>query len=529
MKRLISLILSGTLLLSLCGCANSGVGSINDTEKSETVLAAEQIAKKYLEMDLEKINDGKDITISVHLGDIMPTLSETPTEEQPEVFNSTRILADAFQMIYPNVTIEWARTVDTSSTDGFLQYMTSRISSGTAPDIVSAWGSTFASRGWYYDFNEVLDEPNRFIEENEKWKDQIPEYLFNAWQVSDGLDRVVAMPLSLAAGTSTAIYYNSDLLTSLNLEVPTKWSELFTVGKALSDAGYVPYSPWGAPGSGNRKVSTTLWDVQYSLGPYYSAALGEKVDYNGDGMQSMSESFRASYEGHYFISDNDYAKDLWKQVKAKYTECLEEGYENTDYESKWLIGKVGLLEDGLWRLPSELSNTERQFEFSIAPPVAIDRDSSSYVGDLVYTEKGPYHPEPRGTYNIVMPSVEAHGGDGCLEACVAFLQFLMVPENNEMIISEMGGKAIGFLEESKVPQQLVEYFNQPFPKTPNYSWPSGFTSEGSAKMSAILELWVKGQITDNEFYKQFDAEFVKDIEDYAKQMNIDTSGYNKGF
>ena len=39
MKRLISLILSGTLLLSLCGCANSGVGSINDTEKSETVEA----------------------------------------------------------------------------------------------------------------------------------------------------------------------------------------------------------------------------------------------------------------------------------------------------------------------------------------------------------------------------------------------------------------------------------------------------------------------------------------------------------
>lgn len=527
MKKIISLALCVMLVFSLvaCGSGSGGQSTQGDKDKSETTLMAEQIAEKYLKMDLEPINDGKDITISVHLGDIMPTVSEVPSEEQPEVFNSTRILAEAFQMIYPNVTIEWARTVDSSSTDGFLQYMTSRISSGTAPDIVSAWGSTFASRGWYYDFNEVLDEPNRFIENNEQWREQIPDYLFNTWQVSDGKDRVVAMPLSLASGTSTAIYYNSDLLTSLNLKVPTKWSELFTVGEALSDAGYVPYSPY----TGNRKVTTTLWDVQYSLGPYYSAALGDKVDYNGDGMQSMSESFRASYEGYYFVSDNAYAQDLWKQVKAKYTECLEEGYENADYESKWLVGKVGLLEDGLWRLPSELSNTERQFEFSIAPPVAIDSDSSPYVGDLVYTEKGPYHPEPRGTYNIVMPSVKAHGGDGCLDACVAFLQFLMVPENNEMIISEMGGKAIGFLEESKVPQQLVEYFDQPFPKTPSYSWPSGFTSEGTAKMSAVLELWVKGQLTDAEFYKQFDAEFIKDIEDYAKQMDIDTSGYNKGF
>ena len=522
MRRTVCLLLSAALALSLAGCGAAGADTEN---KSEVTLMAEQIAEKYKKMDLEPINNGEDVTITVHLGDLIPTLSETPTEEQPEVFNSTRILAEAFQMIYPNVTVEWARTVDTSSTDGFLQYITSRISSGTAPDIVSAWGSTFASRGWFYDFNEALEEPNRFVEGNERWRDQIPEYLFTSWQVSDGLDRTVAMPLSLAAGTSTAIYYNKDLLTSLGLEAPSKWSDLFPVTKALSEAGYVPYSPWG----GNRKVTTTLWDVQYSLGPYYSAKLGDKEDYNGDGMQSMSEVFRASYEGYYFVSDNDYVKDLWNQVKAKYTQCLEVGYENSDYETKWLLGKVGLLEDGLWRLPSELSNTERQFEFEMVPPVAIDSDSSPYVDALTYTESGPYHPEPRSTFNILMPSVKAHGGDGCLEACIAFLQFLMVPENNEMIINEVGGKAIGFLEGSMVPQQLVEYFSQPFPKTPTFSWPSGFTSEGSARMSAVLELWVKGQLSDENFYQQFDAEFKKDIEDYAKQMGIDTSGYSKGF
>ena len=48
------------------------------------------------------------------------------------------------------------------------------------------------------------------------------------------------------------------------------------------------------------------------------------------------------------IGPNDYAKDLWRQVK-KICEILQEGFENIDYETKWMLGKVAILEDGLWR------------------------------------------------------------------------------------------------------------------------------------------------------------------------------------
>jgi hypothetical protein len=186
------------------------------------------------------------------------------------------------------------------------------------------------------------------------------------------------------------------------------------------------------------------------------------------------------------------------------------------------------MEDGLWRYPSELSNTDRNFQFGLIPPPAIDSNSSVYVDKLTYTEKGPYRPAPTQTFNILEPSALAHGGKANIDACVAFLQFLTVPENNNMIVTEQKGKSISFIKGSKIPVQLEEYFNQPFPKTPDFKWPGGFTSAGSAKMSAVLELWVKNKISDSEFSSKFDEEFKKDITDFISQMGIDVSGFKKG-
>lgn len=524
-KRVLSTFLLIVLIISMGACSkDKKMISTNETDQ-----VAQQIADQYKAFELPQINKGNPITIKVNLDALMPTLSETPTAEQPEVFNSTQILKKAFELIYPNVKVEWARTVDTSSGENFLQYMNVQLASKTAPDITFAWGSSFASHNWFYDYNEILDKPNPFIAGSKSWREQFPDYLFSSWTLTDAKDRVLAIPLTLAPGTATALYYNKDIFSSLKIDPPKTWEDLFSDSKILADKGYVSFSPWGGPGSGNRKVSTNIWDVQFSLGPFYAEKQKELFDYNNDGNQSQSEVFRAAYEGHYLVGSNDYAQDLWNQVKRKYKECLQEGFENSDYESKWVLGKVGLLEDGLWRFPSELSNTDRKFSFGVIPPPAIDKNSSKFVNDLQFTEKGPYHPTSGQTFNIVMPSVEAHGGEGCLEACIAFLQFLTVPENNEMIILEGKGKSIGFQKSQKIPPELNDYFSQPFPKVPNYFWPGGFTNAGNESMSRILESWVKDQISDNEFYEKFDSEFKKDIIEYAQELDIDTKGWTRGW
>lgn len=529
MKRLVSAFLVIVSCLTLMAGCQKEEPEVDPENLTGLDLVAWEIAQPYMKMNLEPINDGNPVTIKVHLGSIMPTLSSVATPEQPDVFNSTEILRKAFQYIYPNVTIEWARTVDTSDADSLLQYLTTQLSSQTAPDIIFAFGSSFADRNWLYDYRECMEQPNVFIEGSTSWKDQFPSYLFAHWSVSDARDNVVGVPLSCAAGTSTGLYYNKEIFNNLQLETPKTWEELVTVTKTLKDNGYVGFAPWGGPGSGNRKPTTQVWDIQMSLGPFYAEYQKDKIDYNGDGLQSQAEKLRAAYEGHYFVEGNPYVMDMWRQVKRKYTECLEVGYENTDYESKWLLGKVGILEDGLWRYPEEVSNTEREYAFGIVPPPVVDQTTSQYVNQPQYTEVGPYRPVPSETYSILVPSVEAHGGEAVLDACVKFLQFLTVPDNNNMIVLEQKGKSIGFQKESEIPQELNEYFNQSFPKVPTFDWPGGFTRSGSEKMSIMLEMWVKDQISDAEFAQKFDEEFKKDIDEFIKNMGIDTTGWTKGY
>ena len=529
LKRLISfglvLILTAGLFVG-CGKETAPIGFDSNDEID---VAAKEISDKYADYDLPEINGGKDVTIKVFLNSINPTISTEPTPEQPDVFNSTEILRRAFQFIYPNVKIEWVRTVDASSGESLLQYLTTQINSNTAPDLMYASGASFSDRGWFYDYNEVLDEPNPFVEGNKKWRDQIPEYLFNHWSVSDVNNRVLGMPLSCSPGTATGLYYNKNIFDELKIELPKTWEQLFTVTDALKKAGYVAFVPWGGPGSGNRKPSTLVWDVQMSLGPFFAAAQKEKIDYDHDGYQSQEEKLRAAYEGYFFVENNPYAQELWYQVKRKYNNCMEAGYQNTDYESKWLLGNVGILEDGLWRYPSEMSNTERTFDFGVVPPPAVDNDTTDLVGKLEYTEVGPSNPPPYETYNILLPSVESHGGNGVLEACIAFMQFLMVPDNNNMIVLEQKGKTIGFLEGSIIPQELQSYLNQQFPKIPSFEWPGGFTSSGCEKLGIVFEMWVNDQISTEKFYNDFDEEFKKDIDDYINDMQIDVSGWKKGW
>lgn len=526
--RMLAAIGAAALLAGASGCKpDSSAPAASQGEKDEFDLAAEQLAAAVEKP--EEINGGEPVTIRVHLNSLMPSLNAEPTAEQPDVFNSTRIIEKAFKILHPNVTIEWQRNVDTSSAENLLQYLTTQLRSNTAPDLLFAWGSSLSNEGWYYDFTDAMNQPNPYLKDNAKWRDQFPDYVFNSWQVSDCNNRIVSVPMTLAPGTSTALYVNKAIVEETGVELPRTWEELFTATETIRDKGYIGFAPWGEAGSGNRLVTIKVWDIQFSLAPFFMEKVKERFDYNGDGAQDQNEKMRAAYEGRYLLTENEYAREIYRQVKRKYTDCMEPGYENTDYNSKWIVGKLAFQEDGLWRYPKEMSKTNRKFEFDIIPPVAVSTDTTDLVNELQYTEKGPSRPAVSESFNILLPSAEAHGGEPVIEACTRLLQFMSVPEVNELFITELAGAGISFLAGSKVPQQLTAYFEKSFPITPPYEWYSGYNNASVERLSKILELWVKGSLSDEEFYSQFDAEMKKDIEEYVAMMQVDTTGWTKGW
>ena len=142
MKKFAVLILSVMLALSVCACGGAGGGGA----------------------------DGNKIKLLVDLHGWTPTINTTATASTPEVFNSPRYIAAAFEKLYPEVKIEWVRNKNINSSDAqgeMSSYFVNAIARGNCPVIAFTWGTTFQDRDYYVDLTEYLNQPNPFEEKAE--------------------------------------------------------------------------------------------------------------------------------------------------------------------------------------------------------------------------------------------------------------------------------------------------------------------------------------------------------------------------
>ena len=119
-------------------------------------------------------------------------------------------------------------------------------------------------------------------------------------------------------------------------------------------------------------------------------------------------------------------------------------------------------------------------------------------------------------------------GDGAFDAAVEFLKFITAPDNLSMMVLEKKGAYLGAVKGCAVPPELNDWFNHSFPILPNFQWNVGdyLSTESRERANALMEMWYKGMVTDEEFYEQFEAEVQKGTDEYIEAMGIDTTGWN---
>ncbi|MFD0713062.1 ABC transporter substrate-binding protein [Paenibacillus sp. GCM10027626] len=528
MKKALLALLSLGMAVSFTACSSSNSGNTkpddSKTAEMEKPPAAETPDKSEDKKSGEiVINDGKPVRLIVDLNNLTPSISDKPTAENPQVFTSTNLIAEAFMEKYPNVKIEWARNIPPANTsDQLMQYLTSAIASDSAPDILYAFGPVYADKNWFMNLNDVLQTPNSYVEGNEKWADLFPSYVFDPLKDFNG--NIVSIPLTVFPGPPTAYYYNKEIFQKVGVDVPKDWEQFMEISKKIKDAGYDTVGPW----AGNKTSIVDNWDVQFSVGPAFSMKLKDRLDYDKDGKVDLAEQIRGAYEGVYF-AENEYVQSFWNLIKRKYAEVLSPGYAKIDYQDEWSKGKLAMIEDGLWRLPQELSDTQRKFDFGMFPPPIVTDNSSPHAAKIEYTEQGPYQPAAQHMFNILEPSIKAHGGEGVRQAAVEFLKFLTTPENISMMVLEKKGAALGAVKGSEVPPELNDWFKNSFPKVDGTSWLSSPTANGRTDLNRQLDMWFKGMIDDNTFYRDFDKAMKKDIDSYIQNNGINTEGWQKGY
>ncbi|MDD4107098.1 MAG: extracellular solute-binding protein [Prolixibacteraceae bacterium] len=454
---------------------------------------------------------GEPYTLRIDLNTLMPSEDTS----NPSANKAAQLIADEFMAMFPNVTIEWDRTKG----DDWSYWMTTQLAAESAPDICFLQGSQYGDRGWFIPLNSYLDEANVFVPDNMIWKNMFPNYVWENYLCSDAAGNIVAVPLTLYPGTATAYYYNKDIFEELNLEVPTEWKDFVDICKKINEAGYVALAPW----KDNKKVQTGLWDIQFSLGPTFSYALKDVWDLDGSGSMSQHELLRAAYNGVFDLTADSGGMVMYDLVKEKYTEILQVGAGGTDYEPLWNQGKVAMIEDGLWRLPAENANTEREFEYGMFPVPVATTATTSKAADVEY-KKGAYNPPVHESYQIVKKTVESKG-EGAIEVCIRFLHWLTSPDNVNLLIEEGKGGFIGAVKGTMVPSLLDEWLQNDFARLPTSQWVMWPTSDSFMRMSKYLEMYVRDMISQEEFIVGYNKELETGTQSQANGLGLDTTGW----
>ena len=522
MKKLLSVLVCAALLLSLAACGGTGAsgGAANAGTGNFTAH--------------EGLPEG-DVKLLVHLQCANPTINEEPTEESPTVFNSTRYITNAYTQLYPNVSIEYFYNFKSQDTAGQIEEQSILVSGGTCPDLFFAWGNALQGTGWLQSVTEYFDGPNEYEPGNESWMDMYYDYMWDADQMTrDAHGEIVSVPFYCHTPGTVGIWYNKPLFQEYGVEIPQTWQELCDIALKFKQDGITGYAPW----SGNAPINTGNWDFWSMLAP--ALAVGyEATDYDGDEIVSTEESLRAACEGWYYAQNNECVQNLFRLYKYKYAVVLDDGVEGIDYEGPWVNGKVAMLEDGLWRVPTEASNTKREFDFGIFlhPFVSTDTnvtidghnvvlDDASKVRVPEKTESGPDKLGLAVAYSLMKPELQNKTTD-VLDYCMDYLKFLSATENMNIVVEEMNGARVGATKTAKTPGVLVEWMSQPFNKaligTINIG---GFGAGDTGTVrNSLLEQYVKNMIPEEEFFLEWDKEWYANIQEYAAEQNFDLSGY----
>jgi ABC-type glycerol-3-phosphate transport system substrate-binding protein len=200
--------------------------------------------------------------------DAAPAEESAPAEEAPaekiEIV-TWHTLTDHHQAAYDSIIADFNASQDkyvvVAQQQTYAEYdakLMQAVSTGSAPDFVSMFPSqaiNFIEDGYLYDMSAFINDPEIGMPNFEA--DLAPGVLQGIKQW--GINEIYLIPDAM---TGEVLFYNKTWLDELGLSVPTTWSELETVSKAI-------YETYGVPGFGTDSIVDTYQALVMQAGSDY--------------------------------------------------------------------------------------------------------------------------------------------------------------------------------------------------------------------------------------------------------------------
>lgn len=527
-KKVIASLVAGMLLLSVVAGCSGGEEKKDDGYVSvdwmEDLLATGLDYGQDLTGGIASTED----TLMVDLHTHMPTTDGT--------ISATKIIANEFYK-ETGIKVKFVTNKDLNGQEEEVsEWLIKRVNTETMPAISFSW-SRFTDRDYYMNLNDIMLLPNQFVEEGQEgsvaWKDMFPEYLWKQREQVDANGNIIAVPITLNAGTATCWFYNKSIYEKFGLSVPQNWTEFLENASKItgtgvdSDGNTVEYSAI-APYGNEKSINANNWINTFSIGPSFAAYLMQNtdLDLDKDGTVSEAEQLRGVTKGYFSPAETaEYgavARDYYKACKDYYANYLPEGWINTDWQTKWNQGSVGMINNGVWQFKNELNAeaVHESWDFGMFPAPLADSSVSQYAVDFEMSD-GPYQSTSSLYVNLMKDGIK--GNKTVLKNAILFLQYLTTVDSINLIIEEFGSE-LGAVNNTTPNEKLSEYWlNQKFPIVPNCEWPDAFTVTQNSYLNANFSKWVNGEIDDAAFYAAVDTYQKAGAEEYIESLGLDIS------
>ncbi|GIF69927.1 sugar ABC transporter substrate-binding protein [Asanoa ishikariensis] len=218
----------------------------------------------------------------------------------------------AFEKTHPTIDVKFSPT----NTNEYNAAIQSQVDGGTGPDLITCRP---------YDVNRSWIKKGYFEKlDGKPMLDAFDPLALDPWAGDDGSPYCLPTAAVLAG-----FFYNKDIFTELNLQVPTTQDEFLSVLKAIKDNG--KYAPLAV---GSAESWQLAYNGLYSIGPAYWK--GE------EGRQGLIKGTKK-------VTDPDFvaafsAFDAWKPYLPKGSASLK----YSDMTQLFALGKAAILPDGSW-------------------------------------------------------------------------------------------------------------------------------------------------------------------------------------
>jgi len=453
-----------------------------------------------------------------------PTEWTTRSAEHPTVVNSTRILAERFrEQHYSYVDFNWIdATGYTDSTEDHVAWLSARIASGDAPDLIWSQHNVPVQNGWALPIEEYLDQPNPFAPGYARWRDIFWPSLMRSLVWEDGHE-YCAPVTAIWPNLEVGLVYNKDFFAQHGLKPPKTWTEEKEVAKALKEMGN-GLSPWPP-----EQSSGNCWPLALQILPPMMQKLCAQMDLNGDKFINIEEALPAYKKGLIGPNTPIYRR-AWAEMHELATYWVD-GFLTADLDLLYRQGGIGLQYRGSWEF-SELGNDPTiQFEQGFLPPPmpnsqdipatdnlpgAYDPDGytagdGSVPGDLLTAVQGP-------DFVILKDSVKLHNN---LEETLAWWQFITTPENDAFIVNENQQRIPAAKDASLGPiYQEIAQFKLPLYEYSIAWWGQGLFWDAAhfTNWRKIFVDWITGQIDEATFFRRQQQEFEEGAARYEESL-----------